>query len=308
MPVSGNTRIIAVAKQTVKGTPIAAPTVWFPINGDAALSPNREIIQLPEADASAQRADNEVVGASPGGGWQGWWRDAGALFLSEQALGAIAAGVATPTQAMPYFTAWDVIPGEQCTRFTDCRIGQLTVRGSSMQGIEYQVGSVMALSATLGVAQPTLTLPTGRKFAYPTVAVSVGGVHPGTHDSFEITINRNLSYLRGDNGLAIYDTWPGVFEVTGSLVRWMEDDTDYRKVEGGAAAATALTTTIFTESLEIALDDGTDSTTFESAAIEYTDITQPYSADGAPIVQTLAFNTKRQPAASIGDNLTITVA
>src|SRR5687768_13581507 len=227
MPVSGNTRIIAVAKQAGgKGSPAAAPTVWFPLSGDAALNPNREIITLPETDNNAQRANSEVVGASPGGGWTGWWRDAGALFLAEQIQGAIGGGVATPTQAMPYFTAWDVIPGEQCTRFDDVRLSQLTVSGQSLQGISYSV-EAMGLVATMGVAEPTLTLPTGRKFAYPHVTVTVGGVHAGTHDSFTLTVNRNMQYLRGDMGLEIYDTWPGIYEVTGQLVRIFEDDTDY---------------------------------------------------------------------------------
>lgn len=305
MPVSGNTRIICAAAQVGKGTPAAAPTVWFPLSSDGALSPGREIITLPETDASAQRSSSEVVGASPGGAWSGWWRDAGALFLAEMALGSIAAGVATPTQAMPYFTAWDVIPGEQCTRFDDVRIGQLTVAGQSLQGITYTVEAV-ALSATMGVAQPTLTLPTGRKFAYPTVAVTVGGLQPGTHDSFSLVINRNVTLLRGDMGLDAYDSWPGIFEVTGSLVRIMEDDTDFRKVHGGSAGATGLTTTIFSETLNIALDDGTDSTEFDSNGVEYTAVTQPIATDGAPILQTLEFNTVRQ--AAIADNLTITVA
>ena len=305
MPVSGNTRIIAVAKQTAKGSPAAAPTVWFPLSGDAALNPNREIIQLPETDASSQRANNEVVGASPGGGWSGWWRDAGALFLAEQIQGAIAAGVATPTQAMPYFTAWDVIPGEQCTKFDDVRLSQLTVSGQSLQGITYSV-EAMALKATMGATEPTLTLPTGRKFAYPMVEVWVGGSHPGTHDSFTLTINRNMSYLRGDMGLDIYDTWPGIYEVTGQLVRFFESDADYRRVHGGSDVATALTTTIFTEALEIRLNDGVDSAIFASDAVEYTGITEPVSVDGSPILQTLDFATIRQ--AVIADNMTITVA
>lgn len=308
MPVSGNTRIICVGEQTAKGTPIAAPTVWFPLSEDAAMTPGREIITLPETDASAQRANSEVVGASPGGGWSGWWRDEGALLLAEGIMGTIAAGVATFSQAQPYYTIWDVIPGEQCTKYDDCRFGSLQVSGQSLQGITYQVSNVMALKATLGATEPTLTLPTGRKFAYPHVAVSVGGTHPGTHDSFQITINRNLQYLRGDRGLDIYDTWPGIIEVTGQLVRTMEDDTDYRKVHGGAAAATALTTDIFTEELEIALDDGVDSAVFHSEAVEYTAITQPVAVDGSPILQTIDFATVRQPAASIADNLSITIA
>lgn len=306
MPVAGNTRVICVGEQTAKGTPVAAPTVFFPLSADAAMSPGREIITLPETDASSQRADNEVVGASPGGGWSFWWRDSAALLIAEAIQGAMAAGVATPQQAQPYYTIWDVIPGEQCTKYDDCRFGQLTVAGQSLQGITATVESVLALKATLGATPPTITLPTDRKFAYPHVQVRPGGVHLGTHDSFSITINRNLTYLRGDRGLDIYDTWPGIYEVTGQMVRTMEDDTEYRKVHGGSAAATALTTDIFTESLEIELDDGTNSTLFESAGIEYTSVTQPVAVEGAPILETLEFNTKRQ--AAIADNLTITVA
>lgn len=308
MPVEGNTRIIAVAAQVAKGTPTAAPTQTFTLSGDAALNPSREIITLPETDSSSQRADNAVVGASPGGGWSGWWRDSAALFLAEMIQGAIAGGVATPTRAMPYFTAWDIIPGEMCTRYDDCRLAQLTVSGETLQGISYAVEAV-ALSATLGVTEPTIpAIPTDLKFSYPLVQISVGSplVHPGTHDSFSITINRNVTYLRGDMGLEIYDSWPGIYEVTGSLRRIFEGDADYRKFYGGSAAATALTTTIFTEPVQILLDDGTNSASFDSDGIEYTGVTVPVNVDGAPIMQTLEFSTKRQ--ATWSDNLTITVA
>jgi Phage tail tube protein len=306
-PVSGNTRIICVAEQTAKGSPAAAPAQTFPLSADAALSPNREIITLTETDASSQRARNAVVGASPGGGWSGMWRDSAALFLAEMVQGAIAAGVATPTQAMPYFTAWDIIPGVMCTRYDDCRLGQLTVAGTTLQEITYTVDSVFALEATLNVAEPVIpALPTDLKFSYPHVQVRPAGVHGGTHDSFSIVVNRNLSYLRGDMGLAIYDTWPGLYEVTGQLVRIFESDDDFNKFHGGAAAATVLTTTIFSEALEIELDDGTNSALFESAGVEYTSYAAPLNQDGAPIIQTLDFATL--PQATWADNLTITIA
>jgi len=305
-PVSGNTRVICAAKQTAKGSPAAAPTVWFPLESDSALNPNREIITLPETDASSQRAGSAVVGASPGGGWSGWWRDSSALFLAEMVQGVIAAGVATPAQAMPYFTAWDVIPGVQCTKYDDCRLSQLTVAGTTMQGITYGV-EAMALKATLGATAPTITLPTDLKFSYPHVAVTVGGVTPGTHNSFSIVVNRNVSYLRGDMGLAIYDTWAGLYEVTGQLVRIYESDGDYRKFHGGAAAATVLTTTIFTEALSILLNDtvGANTATFASAAVEYTGVTTPINLDGTPIMQTLEFSTK--PQTVWADNFKITI-
>lgn len=304
-PVPGNTRVICVGKQTAKGTPLAAPTKFFPLSGDAALNPNREIITLPETDASSQRADNAVVGSSPGGGWTGWWRDDGALLLAEGIQGAIATGVATPAQAMPYYTVWDVIPGSvMCTKYVDVRFSSLTVSGAALQGITYSVEAV-ALSALLNQTAPTITLPTGTKFAYPHVSIAVGGVTPGTHDSFTFTINRNVSVLRGDLGLASYDSWPGIYEVTGQLVRIFENDDAYNQVHGGSSAATTLTTTIFSESLAITLTDGTDTVVFDSNAVEYTGIAVPVQVDGSPILQTLDFSTKRQ--ATWADNFTITI-
>lgn len=303
-PVSGNTRVICLAKQSAKGTPAASPTKFFPISGDGALNPNREIIQLPETDASSQRTSSTVVGASPGGGWTGWWRDDGALMLAEAVQGAIAGGVATPAQAMPYYTAWDVIPGVMCTKYDDVRIGQLTLSGQALQGIQYSVEAV-ALSATLNETPPTITLPTGLKFSYPHVSVTVGGVTPGTHDSFTFTINRNVTLLRGDSGLDIYDSWPGIYEVSGQLVRLFENDDAYNQVHGGAAAATVLTTTVFSESLAITLTDGTDTVVFDSNAVEYTGIAVPVNVDGTPILQTLDFVTQRQ--ATWADNFTITI-
>lgn len=306
-PVGGNTRVICVAEQTAKGSPAAAPAQTFPLSADAALNPNREIITLPETDSSSQRADNAVVGASPGGGWSGWWRDSAALFLAEMIQGAIAGGVATPSQTMPYFTAWDIIPGRMCNRYDDCRMGQLTVSGATLQGITYQVQNVIALSATLNVAEPAIpAIPTDLKFAYPHAQVRPAGVHSGLHNSFSISINRNLSYIRGDMGLTIYDSWPGIYEVSGQLERVFENDDDHNKFFGGAAAATVLTTTIFTEALEIELDDGTNSVLFESDGIEYSSYSAPIQLDGTPVMQTLEFNTKRQ--ATWANNLTVTVA
>lgn len=305
-PVAGNTRIICVAEQTAKGSPAAAPAQTFLLSEDAALNPSREIITLPETDASSQRADNAVVGASPGGGWAGWWRDSAALFLTEMVQGVNTVGVMTPTAAMPYFTAWDIIPGVLCTRYEDCRLGQLTVAGTTLQGISFTVEQVVALSAHLNVAQPTIpAAPTDLKFSYPHVQVRPNGVHMGTHDSFSLTVNRNVSYLRGDQGMEIYDSWPGLYQVTGQLVRIFENDDAYNQFHGGSAAATALTPTIFTEPLEIELDDGTNATLFDMAGIEYVGVTTPVNVDGSPIMQTLDFDTKRQ--AVWADNLTITV-
>lgn len=312
MAVQGNTRLIYAAIQSGKGVASATPTHVFRVNGDAALSPNRELIQLPETDGSSQRADNTVVGSSPAGGWTGWLRASEFAFLARAVMGANAdsgAGpythTATPANTLPYLTLWDVIPGLQCTKYVDARISQLGVSGEALAGVQYSCQAV-ALSALLGETEPVAPAApaTDLKYSYPLVTVTIGGVAPGSFDSFSITVNRNVTVLRGDLGLASFDSVAGIFEVDGTARKIYVDDDDYRKFHGGSAAATALTTTIFTESLDITIaESATLRVTFDSNAIEYTETTVPVNVDGSPILETLAFSTKRQT--TWADNLTI---
>lgn len=304
--IDGNSRLIYMAKQTAKGTPNTTPTEVFPLSADGALDPNRTIIQLPETDANSQRSDSVVVGASPGGGWTGWLRAKQFKMLAEGIMGATAGtptATATPTKAMPYYTIFDVIPGVQCTQYNDVRLAQLVVQSQADQGTSYQVTAV-ALSAILNAAEPSLALPTDTKYSHSYLTTTVGGSAPGTHDSVQITINRNVTVLKGDQGLNNFDSHPGIFEVTGEFRRIYTNDDDYNKVEGGGAAATTLTRTVFSESLSILYaEDATHSVEFVSSAIEYTDITVPVNIDGAPVLNTLQFNTKRQ--ATWANNLSI---
>lgn len=311
MPLTeGNTRIMCVAKQVAKGTPNTTPTEFFPLSGDSAMNPNRAIIQLPETDASSQRADNVVVGSSPGGGWTGWARAKQFKLLAEGIMGAVTGTTtltATPSKTLPYYTIFDVIPGVMCTQYNDCRFGSLTIGSESLQGTPYSV-EVFGLAALLGATEPsTITLPTDTKYGHSYLTVTVGGSAPGTHDMVSLTVNRNITYLRGDLGLAIFDSWPGLFEVSGQFRRIYTSDGDYRKVHGGSAGATTLTRTIFSESLDVIwAEDATHSIDFVSTGIEYTQIQVPVNAsDGAALLETLDFNTKRQ--ATWANNLTIIV-
>lgn len=313
MAEAGNTRLIYAAIQSAKGTPAATPTHVFRVNGDAALNPDRVLIQLPETDGSAQRPDSNVVGADPKGGWSGWMRASEFAFLAHCVMGANANSgstpnythTATPSKQLPYVTLWDVIPGRMCTRYVDGAISVLSASGEALQGIQYTVQAV-ALSAELGVTEPTVpSAPASDlKYTYPLVTVTVGGSAPGTHDAWSIEINRNVSLLRGDLGLAAFDRVTGRFDVSGTFRRIYESDADYRKVHGGSPSATTLTTAVFAETLNILIAENANrSVAFDSDGIEYTQITVPVNVDGAPILETLSFDTKRQP--SWEDNLTI---
>ncbi len=307
MPVDGNSRLIYAAKQSAKGTPNTTPTEVFPLSGDAALNPNRAIIQLPETDASSQRSDSVVVGASPGGGWQSWLRAKQFKMVAEGIMGLTAGtptAVATPSKVLPYYTMFDVIPGKQCTQYNDVRFSSVTISSEALQGTTLAVEAV-ALSAILNAAEPSLALPTDTKYSHSYLQTRVAAVYPGTHDAVSITINRNVTLLRGDLGLAIYDSHPGLFEVSGTLRKIYETDDDYNRIHGGAAAATVLTRTVYSEALQVLYEeDATHSVSLDSTLIEYTEITVPVNVDGSPILQTLTFNTRRQ--ATWANNLTIT--
>jgi hypothetical protein len=303
VPVQGNTRLIYAAIQSAKGAVAATPTHVFRVNGDAALNPNRELIQLPETDGSSQRPNNNVVGSSPAGGWQGWLRASEFAFLARAIQGANAdsgAGpfvhTATPVNTLPYLTLWDVIPGSQCTQYVDSRLSQLGASGEALAGVQYTCQAV-ALSSILGVAEPTVPAApaTDLAYSYPLVTNTIGGAAPGTIDSFSILINRNVTVLRGDLGLSAYDSVAGQYAVDGTFRKIYVSDGDYRKFHGGSAAATALTTTIFTEALDITIaESATLRVTFSSSGIEYTETTVPVNVDGSPILETLSFSTKRQ--------------
>jgi hypothetical protein len=312
--VAGNTRLVYAAIQSGKGSAASTPTIVFRLRDQASLDPGRTIIQLPETDSSTQQSPDSVVGAEPGGGFATWLRSSEFDWLAQAVLGANAdtggsdpfTHTATPTQAMPYVTFWDVIPGVQCTKYIDGRIGTLSLAGQSLQGIEATIGNIVALSAALGATEPTApTAPaTDAAMSYPMVTVTIGGSHPGTVDSFTLNINRNVTILHGDNGLASFDSVPGIFAVDGSFRKIYVSDADYRKYHGGASGATTLTTTIFAEALDLLIQAAVGrSVEITSAAMEYTATTIPVNVDGSPIIEEQSFRTQRQ--AAIASNLTI---
>lgn len=314
MAVAGNTRLIYGAIQSVKGTAATTPTIVFRLRDQASLDPGRTIIQLPETDSSTQQPSNSVVGSEPNGGFSTWMRSSEFDWLAQCCLGANADSgsadpwthTATPTQAMPYVTFWDVIPGVQCTKYVDCRVGTLSAAGQSLQGIEVTVANIVALSASLGATEPTTpTAPASdAAMSYPMVTATIGGSHPGTVDAWTLNINRNVTVLHGDNGLANFDSVAGLFAVDGTLRKIYVSDADYRKFHGGSTSATTLTTTIFAETLALLIQSASGrSVEFDSTAMEYTAATVPVNVDGAPVIEELSFRTQRQ--AAIANNLTV---
>ena len=313
MAVPGNVELTYLALQSAKGTPAAAPTMVLRHSG-GGLRPQREQIPLPESDSSTQEPDDNVVGIAPQGTIEGWVRLSEIDLLLQGVLGAVANSgsnpnyvhTLTPAVALPYLTAWSVIPGVSCWRFDDVRIGSLGLQGQAGGGISYRA-TLNPLSYTFDT-EPVVpaAFASDAKLTYPQVAVTIGGSHPGTVDQWELLIQRNIGRLRGDSGLADFDSSVALMQISGSMQKVYTDDDDERAQFTGTTGGSTPTVTIFEETLNIAITENANRLVdFDSNAIQYREYTRPINTDGTPLLVTRTFRTKRQTA--VADNLTSTV-
>lgn len=318
MPITllaGNTRTIFAAKQSAKGTAATTPVRKYRLTDDS-LDPGRSIITLPETDSSSQQPQAVVVGAAPGGGFGTWLRANDSDLLLYGLMGATPSDsgggpnyshTLNPAVATPYLTLWDVVPGSSTTKYVDCRVTSATFTGQSGQGVQAQ-WTVAALSALANQVEPTLpaAFTTEAAMTYPLVTVTRGGTHNGDVDAFSVTVNRNGQYFVGDNGLSAADYVNGLFQVEGSMTIAFQNPQEYAAFNTGSTAGTALTTTIYSQALDLIIaTDANTSVDFVSSGIEYRAFPIGIDTGGAPITVAAAFATK--PQTTWSNNLSVVV-
>jgi len=311
--IPGNTRVIYTAVQTGQGTAASTPTRKLELTADS-LDPSRQLITLPETDSTSQQPNPAVVGAQPGGTFSTWLRPNALdqLFYALQgAKSTTGSGnlthTLTPVSTQTFLTVWDVIPGVTTTKYVDCIVKSVTVSGQSGQGIT-AAWEIRALSALLGQTEPSTPTDFSTDVAqtYPQVTVTRGGTHAGDVDAFSLTIDRGGQYFFGDNGLSAAAYAYGLYGVTGSATLAFQNDQELRAFNTGATNGTSLTTTLYSQSLDIliAIDTNT-SYDFASSGVTYTAFPVSIDTGGAPTTVAAAFQTKRQ--ATWANNMTVTV-
>jgi hypothetical protein len=302
---------MAVGKQVAKGTPQTTPTYKLKaVSGD--VNPRRDIITLAETDASRQAGAQVVVGTGVEGTTEHYLRPDDFGLIAYMAMGANAdsgAGpnythTATAASSAPYATLFKAVNVTTLVdRYSDCRIGSLTVRGSA-GGILTYSATWMGLTALLGSTDPVLAAVTQTPLVYPNVTVTKGGSAASIVDSFEITINQNPTLIIGDTGLSASEIVWGRFEVSGTISILFESDADYRAFHTGTTGGTSPATTIFAEALTILAEVNANlSVSFVMTEIEYTDYPVGNNTDGTPIRVAAAFRAK--PQATIANTLSI---
>lgn len=308
--IPGNVETLAFGFQTDKSTPADAPVMAIALE-DCSLDPGVQYLKTAETDQSALQPDDIVVGAQPGGTFKKYLRPSEDDLLLYALLGKnVDAGVTPKTHtatldpaapfASPYLTIWDIWPGVGCVQYIGARIGQLTLASQEGGGVEATY-KAEALQALMGADAPDLTglfadeLP----FSWAELAVSLGGVHGGIVSQYQLDINRNTGRFQGDNGLESLDIPNGLMAVTGNLSVAFEDDTLWRAANTGATDGTALTTTIFEESLDIDHTRGPDlEAKFSLANARITNFKNKVQTDGKPAVSTFDFASARSATLS----------
>lgn len=313
--IPGNRRVIYAGLQSAKGTAQTTPTVKLRVQD---FSPNdvRAKIELDETDALTQDGESVVVGATPGFTLTKYLRPSEDDLLLYALLGAnVDSGTTpnfihtlSPAVAMPYLTIYEAEPSVMCNQYKDVRITQAVIRGGAGQALTV-VYTCEALDFAAGATEPsTPTDPVSElPFVYPEVTNTLAGSAPGTVDEFELTIARGGQRIQGDLGLKSQDYVPGKLVVSGSITKYPTLDSsgdDYqRAVDVGSKSGTAITTAIYTETLNIkALRTANLSIEFDMDEVEYTTRQAGPRTDGSPLVEVLAFRTP--PQATLAGDVT----
>lgn len=300
--VAGNKRLLYVGTQSVKGTPQTTPTKAFRVS-DFSPNPTRQQITLAETDATTQQPSDVVVGYQPGFSFKCYLRPTNAALLFKSLLGTNGDSGAGPnythTQSAalttPYLTVYEVEPSVWANQYVDCRVTQIQLDMQAGGAIEATV-TVEALSFNGGATPPgSPAAGSDLPYVYPEILVTRAGANPGTASQVSIIIARNGSRAQGDNGFGSLDYVNGLFSISGQITKYADTDADRRRVDTGTAAGTALTTTIYSETLEIkATRDANTSLDIAIAAASYPTNVAAVDTSGNPLAEVLGFRSLPQ--------------
>lgn len=318
--IPANIECLAIGIQTDKDTPAVTPVIALALE-DCNLDPNVQRIKEQESDQSAQQGNVVVVGAQPGGTFKKYVRPSEEDLLLYALLGKNTDSGTTPNFThtalvnstapftTPYLTVWDIWPGVLCVRYDGVRIasGHFMSKPGQMVEAEYQLEALKSTYIEPGSAPSLAGLFVDELgHSWPELTATLGGVHAGVVNSFDLTVSRATGRFPGDNGLFSLDIPNGLLSVTGSLEVAFQDDDLTRAANTGSTTGTVVTTSVFSEALTLALARGANlGVSFALAAAQISNFKNQLKTDASPAVSTFDFDSKR--AATIGDAITTVV-
>lgn len=244
----GNDALLALAKQTAKGTPNTTYTDALPFSG-GSIAPSRTVDQLSETDSQRDQGVSFVQSTGVEGDPEVYVRDASIHRLLNGVLGATATTGAgpnythttTPANTIPYFTLFREIGDTLYEQFDDCKISELTISADAGQPLTAAM-SVMGRQATRLAAEPasvtSLTLAAGASYNFNEATVTLAGSATALVSSFELSISNNVTTQQTDDSIP-YDVIEGLREVTLGFTLIFETLAEYNRFHYGGTAGTA---------------------------------------------------------------------
>ncbi len=310
----GNEAWLLAAKQTGKGVAaaVAAPGTGvagaykLPLSG-GNISPVRETDNLSETDASRDQGVAYVTTSGVEGAPEFYVRDESAPFWLHAALGSIvSSGIApnrthtiTPSNALPYITAWRNISSTLYEQFRDCKVGSLTVSADAGAPLTLAAG-IQGLQATRLTANPDasdlVAIQNGPVYNFNNAAVVLGGDATALVSSFELTIENNVSRQQTDD-VVPYDVVEGSREVSLGFDLIFESLDEYNKFHYGGAAGTQISPDIFTTSAVFTFTKGANNEiAFNLPSIAYQEFPVEANPGGDPITVSVRAVALRGPS------------
>lgn len=324
----GNQAYIAVAKQSAKGAAVAGGAATFknPFTG-GNIGPTRATDRLSETDSARDQGAAYVASSSIEGSPELYVRpDSIGIYLGG-ALGGIAAPtgttpnfthVFTPAATLPYYTFWKMLGGSLYEKFTDCKIGSLTIGAEAGAPLTATAGIIgvngTRLDATADAAAITalggVAMDQEPAFSFNDAAVSLNDNAGAltvvkTVRAFEMTIENNLTAQQTDD-VTMYDVAEGMREITLGFDLIFENFDEYAKFHYGSATGTAISPNIFTTAARFVFTkDANTELTLDFPSLAYEEFPVEPDAGGDPIV--VSVRAVAQRASGVSNLVTATL-
>lgn len=298
----GNQAKLGLAKQTVKGTPIATPTQTYLFTG-GNIQPSRTVEQLSETDATRNEGESYASQTAIEGAPEVYVRDSNIHTLLTAALGTQAdtgsvnfTHTITPAAALPYYTLTRSLGGLLFEQFEDCMVSELVISADAGSPLT-AAATVVGRKSTRTVAEPTYPAqPTDAVYTFNDATVTVRGAATSLVSSFELTITNNVTPQQTDDAIP-YDLTPGVFSVAIGFDMIFESLTEYNWFNYGSAAGTAQSPVLNTVDLDFTFGHGVNnSVQFTLPKAAYEEFPVEPDAGGDPIVVSARARAQRSPS------------
>ena len=245
--IPSNLQWVGMAKETTYGTPVAAPTVWIPVDGSSLKYKPNMAVHTDQALRGLMGVDFQQVA--------GMRYDTLAYkaylyldsvyqhFLSILGLPDAISGTSAPythktallnaagsNEAQPISFTLFYIDGEGCWQIPGCQLSdlKLTVKVDELATIE---ASWMGLEATQ-IAIPTNTPSTNTPIPSWNSTITVAGAQASDFSSIEVTYKRDAAAVNTINASqAPLEIFSGGFTVSGQLTAVYQGHTDARLVD-----------------------------------------------------------------------------